>query len=90
MLGKLLVPLSLISVAAAREFETVIPDWTKWVFFFAGAIVICLLAWAMAFGSCLPVGPKLRAAILLFGAGCIAIYGYFFFGPWWTHAIRDD
>lgn len=92
MLGKSLVPLSLISCVLAAQadgtFETVIPDWTKWVFFFAGAIVIILLAWSICFGACMMLGTKMRVVIMLLAAGGIAIYGYFFFGPWWQDAIR--
>lgn len=76
-------------VLADGDFETVIPDWTKWVFFFAGAIVIILLAWSLAFSACLPLGLKMRVFIMVVASGGIGIYGYFFFGPWWDEAIRE-
>lgn len=77
---------SLLSVVAAVD-ETVIPDWTKWIFFFVGALVIGYVGWTIAFCICLPLGLKSRILILILAAAGIGLYGYFFFGPWWGDAI---
>jgi hypothetical protein len=84
--GLSIVTLLSMMVIAAAENSTVIPDWTKWVFFFLGAAILFGIAASMAF-CCCPMGCGWRFAILLIVSGLIAIWAYFMFGPWWKELI---
>ena len=77
-----------IPVVSASE-STVIPDWTKWIFFFVGALILASIGWSLAF-CCCPIGCTLRLTILVVIAGMIAVWGYFMFGPWWQDLIAKD
>jgi len=71
------------------DSATVIPDWTKWIFFFVGALILASIGWSLAF-CCCPIGCMFRLTILLIISGLIAVWGYFMFGPWWQDVIAKD
>jgi hypothetical protein len=71
------------------DSSTVIPDWTKWIFFFVGALILASIGWSLAF-CCCPIGCMFRITILVVISGMIAVWGYFMFGPWWQDVIAKD
>ena len=73
----------------SADSSTVIPDWTKWIFFFVGALILASIGWSLAF-CCCPIGCMFRLTILLVISGMIALWGYFMFGPWWKDVISKD
>jgi hypothetical protein len=83
-----LVALYLVPLVNASS-STVVPDWTKWIFFFVGALILASIGWSLAF-CCCPIGCVMRLTILVIISGMIAVWGYFMFGPWWSDVITKE
>ena len=67
--------------------ESSVPEWTKYPFFFVGAALIASIGWFLACCCCLPCGCTGKLTILVISAGCIGVYAYFLFGPWYTDIL---
>ena len=67
--------------------ESSVPEWTKYPFFFVGAALIAMIGWTLACCCCLPFGCTGKITILALTAGCIGVYAYFLFGPWYSDIL---
>ena len=68
--------------------DSIIPEWTKYPFFFVGASILASCGWFLACCCCLPIGCTGKIMVLFLTAGLIALYGYFCFGPWFLDVIE--